>query len=1635
MCDIRGSESADTGGSVCKNAHESNPLTTSASMLSCDSFVSCSTDFQERDDGHGDQSSLDTGQNSLDNTPPLRDIRVIGGPGDTAAFHSFDPTLWAPPEPQDMEDDVDGSDLGDATIWGPLSRLCEDRSVRFKHQFHKAMTFTMNGRFKILVTRLLKSQGILISNDPGGSWVDIVTSLAWEAALLIAPETTGGEIIDPQDSLKVKCIATGLCSQSQLIKGLAFKKNAAHKHMQTKHERPRLLLLQGMLGHTSTGLSSFDVMNQEKDNLKSIVEMIETCRPNVVLVEKTVSRDVQESFLAKGITLVFDMKLHRLQRIARYTDSKIFSLDDSLSSQKLKQCQSFYFEKFVEEHGIPREGGKKPMKTLMLLEGYHRSLGCTVLLKGAHSEVLKKVKYVLHSAIGVAYHLILETSFLIDHSEMFSTTHILNVDDFAKEESTVVGPSIFQKAASLKESLDMDLPSSDGSGEAPACEGTSDDSMDSAMHGARSDASFHDKDIGQGQFGRRKESGSNGINQLGKPHNDTAGTILPGQLMSSISTSLKEVTRESSPLVPPASCWSFSTHMGSKQNKRDSITRFVLPPHLPSVEYAYCDIEIKDNSDVAESSVGEPLGCEVPVELCNADVNDEADQLEIKDSDFAVLDAQSILYLLSSRNVSRKPSCYQSRLWRVKYYKNFDVSLGEFLHGILNQMHQCAVCSEAHEAHVYNYVNLRGKLTLQVKNLSADQCLPGEAEGKLWMWAQCSKCVSANKSQGSTRRVVMSMSARGLSFGKFLELSFSSNSSLRGLSGCGHALQTDYLRFYGLGPMVTMFSYSPVKIYSARLPPPVLDFNTLIGQDWIQKETERVLEKGMLLFTEVTDLLQKIESDIFSSNSIPPGNLAGLAKRFSDVREMLKEEKFDFEAKIQKKIDKNDRLRQSVQEFLSFNSLIQELVLESYVWDRRLLSVMSNEYGKFAMDLTHKPKVKEVQLQDQKNGIDGSKVEGRIDTSKSVPEETISVLIDRNESNMYSSLRNCNDIINHGKDAEMDMKLDGMSVRDVEHSSRGFVHSEHQCEGFIQGSIEENGRFCSSVDSQSDGRLTLVTHGTALPVRHASSASGYLNDSFLHQDSYINLSDSFPSLPTHDGNHQEHLSIPKPFSMEKAIPIIGDCNDDSFANSNVHASAYSEGSSVFSGHRLESCLSTSSSSLAFNIDDLQDMVWSSFSEICKTYKKDLQRGGSRKFGFVDSYTPQCLSQANHLMTWKGCRLHVPLGLDDYVVSAYEDEPTSIIACALAMLHEEHNSDENLVEKASGKGEREIKSFIDNAPSLDSDISVESPYWSSNGSLDTQGINSVESATPAVSESFFDSAALVDPMLTMENPHPEILLLDGKLQGKYSVVCLYEKQFRALRRHCCPCELDYIASLSHCKNWDAKGGKSGALFVKTLDDRFIIKQIQKTELDSFLKFASQYFVYANKSLSSGSQTCLAKILGIYQVTIRQPKSGKEVKYDLIVMENLLFGKTVTRLYDLKGAEYARYTKDTDGTGKVFLDTNFVEDMDISPLYISVKNKHLLQRAVWNDTSFLTSINVMDYSLLVGVDTERHELVCGIIDYLRQYTWDKHLETWVKTSLVPKNVTPTVVSPKEYKKRFRKFMDLHFLSIPDHSRPEI
>lgn len=52
-----------------------------------------------------------------------------------------------------------------------------------------------------------------------------------------------------------------------------------------------------------------------------------------------------------------------------------------------------------------------------------------ILLKGTHSDELKRIKCVVRCAVVMAYHLILETSFVVDQRAMFSTIPAENVAD------------------------------------------------------------------------------------------------------------------------------------------------------------------------------------------------------------------------------------------------------------------------------------------------------------------------------------------------------------------------------------------------------------------------------------------------------------------------------------------------------------------------------------------------------------------------------------------------------------------------------------------------------------------------------------------------------------------------------------------------------------------------------------------------------------------------------------------------------------------------------------------------------------------------------------------------------------------------------------------------------------------------------------------------------------------------------------------------------------------------------------------------------------------------------------------------------------------------------------------------------
>ncbi|KAI5124133.1 hypothetical protein M0805_000944 [Coniferiporia weirii] len=296
-----------------------------------------------------------------------------------------------------------------------------------------------------------------------------------------------------------------------------------------------------------------------------------------------------------------------------------------------------------------------------------------------------------------------------------------------------------------------------------------------------------------------------------------------------------------------------------------------------------------------------------------------------------------------------------------------------------------------------------------------------------------------------------------------------------------------------------------------------------------------------------------------------------------------------------------------------------------------------------------------------------------------------------------------------------------------------------------------------------------------------------------------------------------------------------------------------------------------------------------------------------------------------------------------------------------------------------------------------------------------------------------------------NPTDDLRVPSSKLpwaisfeSGGLTITCtiLYPEQFDALRRTY-DCEKSMIESLARCVKWNASGGKSGSAFLKTRDDRFIAKELSRPELETMATFGPAYFDYMSSAVTADRPTLLAKVFGCYKLVFRKTAKekssrSKSTSMNLLVMENLFYDKRFSKIFDLKGSTRNRHVQSTGRENEVLLDENLVQTAHLSPFYVREHAKRILRGALFNDTKFLADINVMDYSLVVGVDGNKNELVVGIVDYIRTYTWDKKLESWVKESAFLTGAgkgEPTIVTPKQYRQRFLSAMERYFPLVPD------
>lgn len=125
--------------------------------------------------------------------------------------------IWFPPPPDDEYEDADNNffsyadddddEMGD--LRGAFSSsgslmTNSPRKDKQNEEHQEPLITVVQGHFRALVSQLLQSEF-----NSTEKWLDIITSLAWQAANFVKPDTSRGGSMDPGDYVKIKCLASG----------------------------------------------------------------------------------------------------------------------------------------------------------------------------------------------------------------------------------------------------------------------------------------------------------------------------------------------------------------------------------------------------------------------------------------------------------------------------------------------------------------------------------------------------------------------------------------------------------------------------------------------------------------------------------------------------------------------------------------------------------------------------------------------------------------------------------------------------------------------------------------------------------------------------------------------------------------------------------------------------------------------------------------------------------------------------------------------------------------------------------------------------------------------------------------------------------------------------------------------------------------------------------------------------------------------------------------------------------------------------------------------------------------------------------------------------------------------------------
>ncbi|XP_055021773.1 1-phosphatidylinositol 3-phosphate 5-kinase isoform X2 [Boleophthalmus pectinirostris] len=1419
-------------------------------------------------------------------------------------------------------------------------------------------------------------QQLLYSESLSLSWRDIIVPVVRQVVQTVHPDVRNcDDDMDIRQFVHIKKIPGGRKFDSTMVNGFVCTKNIAHKKMNPYIKNPKILLLKCSIEYLYREETKFTciepIVLQEKEFLKNYVQRIVDVRPNLVLVEKTVSRIAQDMLLEHGITLVINVKAQVLERVSRMTQGDlVLSMDQLLTKPRLGTCHKFYMQPFT----LPNED----VKTLMFFEGCPAHLGCSIKLRGASEYELSRVKEIIMFMVCVAYHSQLEISFLMDEFAMppnvapsTSFPCLLEGSTMEEEEEELVHQESERKTSGSQESADGQLEEGIAVTEVANSAGKLNANSPcltlSENTDVRTSSPFssppapplfvsppflleEDHDMGSDTLIRTSEGGTGEEERGALEDGETSETSTPKLFRDPLQddTGLfvaEQVTSSDDRLK------TFSTTF--KQELKDIILcispfitfkePFLLTPpgmHCPSRDYFPEQVYLspllnKDLKELNSRRKKQLLKEASPSSGVSVLSNGSASVKPMHILPSHSLTSTRITEQLgTSQDLAKMLADYRAKGGRIRQRDNIDQFAIPSVNGHTKAEAKCPVKADSEEDKPSKSNDLSWAPKLD--------CLSPANHQRLCVLFSSSSAQSNNAPNPCVSPWIVTMEFYGkndLSLGVFLERYCFRPSYQCPSMYCETPMVHHVRRFvHGSGC---------VQIVLKELDSPVPGYqHTILNYSWcrICKQVTPVVplsnDSWSMSFTKYLELRFYGHQYTRRANAEPCGH----------------------------------SIHKDYHQYFSYNQMVASF---SYTPVRLLEiclprpKIFIRNQGPSKTNLQQDLKDFSLKIGQVYLAIDDRLTSLKTDTFSKTREEKMEDLFAQKDM----------------EEAELRSWIEKLQAR----MQVCGPDTPQQLQSILESLVMKKQSLCEMLQSwnsrlqdlfqQEKGRKRLSVPPS--PGRHRQTTA---DDSKGAVDS----SPRNPSPVVQNGEKEDRYLTPMPSgSSSSVLPSPGDPNTEPVtpAPSSTEPDSVSIPEDVFDGHLLGSTDS-------------------------QVKEKSTMKAILANFLPGNSYNPIPLpfEPDKHYLMYEHER--VP-------IAVCEKEPSSIIAFALSC--KEYKTALEDLSKTSNTGGDESSQSNSSA----GEKAKSSPARPN------------DSASSQQSRSSIDTDPLKDADLSdkqkkqTSNPHIELQFSDAN--AKFYCRIYYAEEFHKMREVIMESsEEDFVRSLSHCVNWQARGGKSGAVFYATEDERFILKQMPRLEVQSFLDFAPHYFTYITGATQQKRPTALAKILGVYRIGYKNSQNNTEKKLDLLVIENLFYGRKMAQVFDLKGSLRNRNVKTDSGKEScevVLLDENLLKLIHDNPLYIRSHCKSILRAAIHSDAYFLSSHLIIDYSLLVGRDDATDQLVVGIIDYIRTFTWDKRLEMVVK-SMGGQGKMPTVVSPELYRARFCEAMDKYFLMVPDH-----